>query len=98
MANLTPLPKDEVENALEDLGGWAYENDKISKTYEFSDFRAAVSFIVRLSFYAEERNHHPELFNVYNSVTVALTTHDAGDKVTEKDLLLARDIEGFVWV
>ena len=88
----------EIEDALDDLPGWTYEDDRLKKTYEFSDFRAAISFIVRLSFYAEEMMHHPELENVYNSVSVALTTHDAGGKVTEKDVELASQIEDFAWV
>ena len=53
---------------------------------------------MRLSFFAEEMNHHPELENVYNTVSVALTTHDAGGAVTALDVELASKIEGFVWV
>ena len=80
------------------MPGWRFEDDQLKKTFELSNFRAAVSFIVRLSFYAEELNHHPDLHNVYSTVDIALTTHDAGDKVTEMDLKLARAIEGFSWV
>jgi len=98
MADLEPLAQKDITEALKELEGWKHEDDAISKTYTFSDFRAAISFIVRLSYYAEEYNHHPELSNVYNSVTVSLTTHDAGDKVTAMDVALAREIEGFVWV
>ena len=93
-----PLSDAAIKDALSDLDGWTYADDKLQKTYEFSDFRAAISFIVRLSFYAEERNHHPELENVYNTVSVALTTHDAGGKVTEMDVELASKIEDFAWV
>ena len=85
-------------DALADLDGWTHEDDKLQKTFEFSDFRAAISFIVRLSFFAEELNHHPNLQNVYNKVTVSLNTHDVGGKVTEMDMELARAIEGFSWV
>lgn len=99
MPSREPLSKDEIEEALSDrLPGWSYGDDKIQKTYEFSNFREAISFIVRLSFSAEEMNHHPELENVYNTVSVALTTHDAGGKVTEMDLELASEIEDFAWV
>lgn len=98
MPSREPLSTDAVQDALADLPGWTYEDDKIKKTYEFSDFRAAISFIVRISFYAEEMMHHPELENVYNTVSIALTTHDAGGKVTEMDLELASEIEEIAWV
>lgn len=98
MPSRDPLSDAEIQEALEDLPGWTYEDDKLKTTYEFSDFRAAISFIVRLSFYAEEMMHHPELENVYNTVSIALTTHDAGGKVTEMDVELASKIEEFVWV
>lgn len=98
MPSRDPLSTADIEDALDDLPGWTYEDDKIKKTYEFSDFRAAISFIVRISFYAEEMMHHPELENVYNTVSIALTTHDAGGKVTEMDLELASEIENIAWV
>jgi len=93
-----PLTDAELNDALAELDAWEVEDDKLKTTYEFTDFRAAISFIVRLSYYAEDLNHHPELENVYNTVHIALTTHDAGGKVTEKDVELARQIEDFVWV
>lgn len=93
-----PLSDDDIQDALTDLPGWVHEDDKLKKTFEFSDFREAISFIVRLSFFAEEMVHHPEVENVYNTVSIALTTHDAGGKVTEMDLELATQIEDFVWV
>lgn len=98
MPSRDPLSDDAIRDALDDLEGWTYDDDKLKKSFEFSDFRAAISFIVRLSFYAEEMAHHPELENVYNTVSVALTTHDAGGKVTEMDVALASKIEDFVWV
>lgn len=99
MPSRTPLSKDEIEQTLSDrLPGWTYAEDKLQKTFEFSNFREAISFIVRMSFIAEEMNHHPELENVYNTVSVALTTHDADGKVTETDVVLASKIEDFAWV
>jgi len=98
MPSRDPLSDAEIEEALADLDGWSHTDDKLRKTYEFSDFREAVSFIVELSFYAEEMNHHPELENVYNTVSIALTTHDAGGRVTETDVELASTIEELVWV
>ncbi len=93
MPSRDPLSDAAIQDALDDLEGWTHEDDKLKKTFEFSDFREAISFIVRLSFYAEEMMHHPELENVYNTVDVALTTHDAGGKVTEMDVELASEIQ-----
>lgn len=89
---------DEIRAALAVLPGWSFEDDSLVKTFRFGSFREAVSFIVRLSFEAEERNHHPELTNIYNRVDVRLRTHDAGNKVTELDLALAQAIENLSWV
>jgi 4a-hydroxytetrahydrobiopterin dehydratase len=93
MPSRDPLSDDAIADALDDLPGWTYEDDRLTKTYEFSDFREAISFVVRLSFYAEEMMHHPELENVYNTVSIALTTHDADGQVTEMDVELASQIE-----
>ena len=98
MPDRTPLSDEAIQQALADLDGWTHEDDRLKKTFEFTDFRAAISFIMRLAFYAEEMNHHPELENVYNTVDIALATHDAGGKVTEMDVELARKIDDFVWV
>ncbi len=89
----TPLSEDKIAEALSDLDGWSHEDDKLKKDFSFDNFRDAIAFINRIAFEAEEQVHHPELFNVYNSVSIALSTHDAGGKVTEKDLKLAKTIE-----
>ena len=94
----TPLSPTDIDAALANLPGWRYEDSRLKKTFRFKNFREAVSFIVRLSFEAEARDHHPELRNVYHSVDIALTTHDAGHRVTGKDVDLARAIEQFSWV
>ncbi len=91
------LSKEKVQAAIEKLEGWSYEDNAIHRQYTFENFREAISFIVRLSFHAEALNHHPELSNVYNKVTIKLTTHDADNQVTEKDLQLATEIESFNW-
>ncbi|MEM8596635.1 MAG: 4a-hydroxytetrahydrobiopterin dehydratase, partial [Pseudomonadota bacterium] len=62
------------------------------KTYRFSDFRAAMAWMLRAAFEAEAMDHHPEWSNVYNRVAVTLTTHDAGG-LTEKDTALAQRLE-----
>ena len=87
------LTEDEITAALRELPNWTRTSDQISAKFEFADFREAVSFIVRIGFEAEDMNHHPELHNVYNRVAVSLTTHDAGNKLTELDFRLARAIQ-----
>jgi len=87
------LQQEEIDEALENLEGWEHKDDKLQKQFKFDDFKEAMSFILRLSYEAESQVHHPELFNVYNTVEIALTSHDAGGKVTKKDLILATTIE-----
>ena len=84
--------------ALAELPGWQFENDALVKTFTLEHFAAALSFIVRLGLECEKMNHHPHLTNVWNRVALRLSTHDAGGKVTEKDLMLATAIEKFTWV
>ena len=77
--------------ALKALKGWAAaegERDAIQKTYKFTDFKTAFAFMTGAALKAEQMDHHPEWFNVYNKVEVTLTTHDA-DGVAQKDLELA---------
>lgn len=93
MATPEPLSREAVASALAGLPGWAHEGEALVKAFTFEDFRAAVAFVVRVAFEAEARNHHPHLTNVYDRVEIALTTHDAGDRVTAKDVDLARAIE-----
>jgi 4a-hydroxytetrahydrobiopterin dehydratase len=83
----------EITESLEQLSGWKWQDDRLKKTFFFTNFREAMSFILRVSYEAEQRNHHPEIFNCYNRVEIGLNTHDAGGKVTQKDIDLARAIE-----
>ena len=88
-----PLSKKEIYQFLEDLKDWEWNEDKLKKSFQFSDFKEAMGFILRISYEAEAADHHPEIFNCYNRVEIGLNTHDAGVKVTEKDIDLARAIE-----
>ena len=90
---MSPLSKDEIKRALGELAGWSFEGDQLKKSFKFDDFRSAVGFIVRIAFEAEELNHHPEMKNVYNQVDISLNTHDAGGKVTQLDVDLAKRID-----
>jgi 4a-hydroxytetrahydrobiopterin dehydratase len=77
-------------DALRTLSGWSEVagRDAISKKFVFKDFNAAFGFMARAALVAEKMDHHPEWFNVYKTVDVTLSTHDAGG-VTELDLKLA---------
>ena len=88
-----PLTENQIQEALASLPGWAFADDTISKTYRFGSFTEAIGFITEMAFACERANHHPELTNVYSTVTIRLNTHDAGSKVTEKDIDLAGEIE-----
>ena len=76
--------------ALQELRGWVEVEgrDAIRKTFHFHDFNEAFGFMTRVALIAEKRDHHPEWFNVYRTVEVTLTTHDAGG-LSEKDIALA---------
>ncbi len=91
-----PLTAKKIAAELVKLPGWTWEHDALAKTFEFADFRAALAFMVRAGFEAEELNHHPEWMNVYKTVAVRLSTHDAGGKVTALDVALARRFEPVV--
>ena len=85
-----PLTEAEITVALRGSPEWSHQRDALEREYRFPDFRAALAFMVRAGFEAEAVNHHPEWTNVYNRVSVRLTTHDAGGRVTDKDFELAR--------
>lgn len=72
---------------------WKEQNDQLQKTFEFNDFTEAFAFMTRVAFLAEKHQHHPDWSNVYNKVTIHLSTHDEGNKVTEKDRKLAKAID-----
>jgi 4a-hydroxytetrahydrobiopterin dehydratase len=97
MTDRTPLEPDALDRTLASLPGWGSEGDRLIKTFTFGSFREAMSFVVRIAFEAEDLDHHPELTNVYNQVTIALTTHSAGNRITAADAELARRIEAISW-
>jgi 4a-hydroxytetrahydrobiopterin dehydratase len=89
---LAKLSESELESALHKLEGWSVASGKLHREYKFSDFIAAFGFMSSCALAAEAMAHHPEWCNVYNRVTVDLTTHDAGG-ITAKDLELAGKME-----
>ena len=87
------LSEEEIVEKLANLSGWTFFNDRVRKEFQFENFREAMSFILMVSYEAEQMDHHPEIFNCFNRVEISLNTHDAGGKVTEKDFSLANAIE-----
>ena len=75
---------------------WKEEENKLTTTITFKDFSEAFAFMTRVAILAEKVNHHPEWSNVYNKVTINLSTHDAGNIVTDKDRMLAKEIEALL--
>jgi 4a-hydroxytetrahydrobiopterin dehydratase len=72
---------------------WKEVDNKLHKIYQFKDFSAAFAFMTRVALLAEKHNHHPTWTNTYNKVEIWLSTHDAGNIVTQKDRLLADEID-----
>lgn len=79
------LTKAEVEQELDGLPGWRLVDEQLVRKFEFSDFIEAFAFMTELAIISERLNHHPEWTNVYNKLTVRLSTHDIGG-LSEKDL------------
>ncbi len=72
---------------------WTETNNSLKRQFVFSSFIAAFAFMTKVALLAEKMNHHPLWTNVYNKVEITLSTHDAGDIVTEKDRKLAAEID-----
>lgn len=94
MARPSKLTEDEIHAALADLPDWTLRDGKLHREYSFPDFVHAFGFMAASAVAIEAMNHHPEWCNVWNRVTVDLTTHDAGG-VTSLDFELARKLESF---
>jgi 4a-hydroxytetrahydrobiopterin dehydratase len=83
----------QISSSLAALADWSVKDAKLHREYKFSDFKRAIDFIVGAVPGIEKMDHHPEWANVYNRVTVDLTTHSAGG-ITQKDFELAALLEG----
>jgi len=75
---------------------WKEENNTLKRTYEFENFIEAFAFMTKVALLAEKVDHHPSWSNVYNKVTIELSTHDAGNVITEKDRKLASLIDNII--
>jgi 4a-hydroxytetrahydrobiopterin dehydratase len=75
---------------------WQEVNGQLYKKFEFNDFSEAFAFMSRVALEAEKQNHHPLWSNVWNRVEIWLSTHDAGNIITDKDRRLAASIDTFI--
>jgi len=89
---MTKMTDAEISAAVTQLTGWSVKNGKLHREYKFLDFQRAIDFMVAAVPGIEKMNHHPEWANVYNRVTVDLSTHDAGG-ITQKDFDLGALLE-----
>jgi 4a-hydroxytetrahydrobiopterin dehydratase len=89
------LTEEQIRASMNELKGWARDGNKIERSLEFDGFTEAIDFINRIAELADEADHHPEIFNVYNQVDLTLTTHDVGG-LSEKDFKLAKQINAEV--
>ena len=93
----TKLTTAERDTALTKLTSWTYDAgaDSLRRDFKFKDFSEAFAFMTRVALIAQAANHNPEWSNVYNKVSITLTTHDAGG-VTDKDVKLAGEIDRLI--
>ena len=77
------------------LPGWTIDGEHLKRSFRFADFSQAFAFMTRVALLAESHDHHPEWFNVWNRVDIALTTHDA-DGLSARDLPLAQAIDALL--
>lgn len=75
------------------MNSWNQKDNALVKTFVFKDFPSALAWMVKAGYAIEKMNHHPEWTNVYNKVVVKLTTHDAGNTITDKDHQLAKILD-----
>ncbi len=92
MKELNKLAEAEITDQLENLRDWSLNQGKLYKEYKFKDFVAAFAFMTKVAEAAEALAHHPEWFNVYNTVRVHLSTHEVGG-ISQRDFDLARRME-----
>jgi 4a-hydroxytetrahydrobiopterin dehydratase len=85
------LSEIELNERLLELDGWTHDQDAIKREWIFKDYSEAMDFINMVAVIAENKNHHPQLFNVYNRVSLRFSTHEA-DGITEKDIDIAKAI------
>ena len=86
------LSGSELDEIVKSMHGWELKDGKLQKSFKFSNFVEAFGFMTRIALEAEKINHHPEWSNIYNTVAIKLSTHDA-DGITDYDIKLAKIID-----
>lgn len=89
------LSDEELQKALATLPDWSLREGKLFRAIRFVNFSSAFSFMTQVALLAEKADHHPEWFNVYNHVEIALTTHDA-DGISQRDIDMAKAIDALL--
>jgi len=86
------LTSEEINSRIKELSGWSFKENQIGKEFQFKDFSEALNFVNKVGEFAEELNHHPDIFlHSWNKVNITVSTHDKGG-VTESDFQLAKKI------
>lgn len=86
----TKLDQEAIQTALAELSGWEVKDGKLHKQFKFDSFGRALGWMVAVGVHADKMDHHPEWSNVYNRVTVDLTTHELGNAISDLDVKLAK--------
>ncbi len=95
MTQRKKLTHQEITKKLNELDGWSLKTDRLTKSFVFSSFVDAFAFMTKIALIAEKMDHHPEWFNVYNKVDIALSTHDVSG-ISISDFELAAKIENIL--
>ena len=90
------LTDSQIMQFVAETDGWVYDDDMLSCTYEFDDFLEAINFVNEVAQVAEGMQHHPNIDIRYNEVHISVTTHDADNQITDKDIDLAQKIEALL--
>lgn len=92
MSNRAKFSENEISAALKNVTGWSIANGKLHKEFKLGSFVEAFGFMSSVALIAEGMNHHPEWFNVYNKVSIDLTTHDVGG-ISNLDFEFAKKVD-----
>ncbi len=93
MGNAVAIQEQTPQSWVQNHQDWKIVDGQLQVSYRFKDFVSAFSFLTRVAMIAEEQNHHPHIENMYNEVTLTLSTHEDNNKITDKDIKLAEAIE-----
>jgi len=96
MNEINNISGNKIKEFVDHNPPWIFQNDTLQASFEFADFEDVMKVVNQVAEKAEEFAHHPFWSNEYNKLAFVLSTHDAGDKVTEKDIQLAREISQII--